>query len=119
MSKWLEWKYLNFLSSQLPNFKLKSNRLVNMSCPFCRELETSSKKRPMRGYVFDAGEHFNYYCHRCGKSMIAPTFIKRLNPSLYADYIKEKFSVRGGNSGVEFDAFQASGRGFSFLSPLH
>ena len=95
MSKWLEWKYLNLLSSQLPNFKLKSNRLANMNCPFCRELETSSKKRPMRGYVFDAGEHFNYYCQRCVESMIFPTMLRRLDPGLYADFIKERLLDAG------------------------
>lgn len=90
MGNYLEWKYVGLLSSQLSNFKYKSNRLVNMSCPFCRELETSSKKRPMRGYVFDAGEHFNYYCQRCGESMIVPTMLRRLDPGLHADFIKER-----------------------------
>ena len=95
MSKWLEWKYLNLLSSQLPNFKLKSNHLANMSCVFCRELETSSKKRPMRGYVFDAGEHFNYYCQRCVESMTFPTMLRRLDPGLYADFVKERLLDSG------------------------
>ena len=95
MGNYLEWKYLNLLSSQLPNFKLKSNRLANMSCPFCRELETSSKKRPMRGYVFDAGEHFNYYCQRCVESMIFPTMLRRLDPGLYADFVKERLLDSG------------------------
>jgi hypothetical protein len=101
MGNYLEWKYIQLLSSQLQNYKTKSNRLINMSCPFCRETETSHKKHPARGYVFDAGEHFNYYCHRCGESMTAPTFIKRLDTNLYADYMKEKLKDRGYSSGVE------------------
>ena len=96
---WLQWKYANLLGPQLPNFKVKSNRLINCSCPFCDEAHTSHKKRPMRGYILDGREMGVYFCHRCGISMSVPSLLKRLDESLYADYIKEKLCGR--NSGVE------------------
>ena len=96
---WLDWKYANLLGPQLPNFKVKSNRLINCSCPFCDEAHTSHKKRPMRGYILDGRETGVYFCHRCGISMSVPSLIKRLDESLYSDYIKEKLCGR--NSGVE------------------
>ena len=116
---WLDWKYANLLGPQLPNFKVKSNRLINCSCPFCDEAHTSHKKRPMRGYILDGRETGVYFCHRCGISMSVPSLLKRLDESLYAEYIKEKLMNRGGNSGVESLPSKQPVEGSSSLSPLH
>ena len=104
---WLQWKYVNLLGPQLPNFKVRNN-LICCSCPFCDEIHTSHKKRPMRGYVLDGRETGVYFCHRCSISMSVPNLIWRLDSNLYADYIKEKFSERGGH-GIDrcATAFQA------------
>ena len=93
---WLSWKYVNLLGPQLPNFKVRNN-LICCSCPFCDEIHTSHKKRPMRGYILDGRETGVYFCHRCSISMSVPNLIRRLDSNLYADYIKEKFSERGGH----------------------
>lgn len=90
-SLWIEKKYVNIISPQLPLFvnKTKSSYLVNFRCVFCND--SKSNKRKARGYIGEREGKLFYYCHNCGASMTFEYFLSTINPLLYKDYLKEKF----------------------------
>ncbi len=83
---WIDKKYINLLSSRLEQFKWRGN-VANCRCPICFDSETHKNKK--RGYFFEAGDHWNYFCHKCGKSTTVATLIKMLDSNLYKEYVLE------------------------------
>ena len=84
----LQKEFIHRLSYTLRNFKWKSNG-ANFSCPICGD----SKKNPTkaRGYLFEKKNLFQFFCHNCSFSSNFSFFLKNVNPSLHAEYIKELF----------------------------
>lgn len=99
MSIWIEDKYINLLSPKLARFKRKDRNLYNFRCPICGDSERSKIKA--RGWIFEKGGKLRYYCHNCGASMLASSFIKTIDPVLYLDYQKDKFMEDGASIYVE------------------
>ena len=89
----IEQKYINDISSQLRNFKKKSNNLYNFSCPVCGD--SSVKKSKARGYIYEKEGVTLFHCHNCGLSISFKNFLKLVDESLYKQYVFEKF---GNNS---------------------
>ncbi len=83
---WLDKKYINLLSSRLEQFKWRGN-VANCRCPICFDSETHKNKR--RGYFFEAGDHWNYFCHKCGKSTTLAKLLNLLDSRLYKEYVME------------------------------
>lgn len=98
---WLEAKYVDILTTRFQNLH-KTKSYWRFSCPYCREYETSSHKRKARGYILDRGEHYQFYCHRCGAKPYFPKMLEELDSSLYKDYIKEKYLSSGSKKRVEY-----------------
>ena len=85
---WLDQKYVSLLSGCLRNFKRKSDRLWNFSCPLCGDSEKNQYKA--RGYVYEKQGRAIFHCHNCGASRTFKNFLKEINEVLYIDYAKEE-----------------------------
>lgn len=94
MANWLEQKYVAQLASSLYNFSTGKTHF-RFSCPVCNEYETSSSKRKARGYLLDRGDHYSYFCHRCGASSSFSQFLRDQDASLYQEFVKERLKESG------------------------
>ena len=86
---YIEQKYLLLASSQLSQFKKKSNNLYNFRCPYCGDSQKSQLKA--RGFVFPKGNNLLYKCHNCGKGANLKGLLKHIDIKIYNDYIMEKY----------------------------
>ena len=91
MSLYIEHKYVNLLASKLEKFVKKSARLYNCRCPIC--LDSKKNKNKARGYFYVVRNRINYKCHNCHVSRTLGTLMKELDPSLYRQYIYERFAA--------------------------
>jgi hypothetical protein len=89
MSLYIDVKYLNLISSNLPLFKKKGEALWNFRCPSCGDSE--KKKSKARGYVYKKGNDLYYRCHNCQYGTTFSKFVASIDPSLHKEYIKERF----------------------------
>ena len=89
MSNYIDLKYLNLLSGQLPLFKRKDNNLFNFRCPFCGDSQKNKLKA--RGYVFLVEGAYLYKCHNCGIGANVDKLINHVNPELHKEYRTERF----------------------------
>lgn len=88
-------KYIGIISSRLDKFAQKSSHNYEFRCPYCGDSKKSKNKR--RGYFYQIKNDFNFKCHNCGKSNSFSNFLKDLDPTLYDQYILEKFRKKTHN----------------------
>lgn len=86
---YLEYKYLNRISSGLKNFKKLSADLFNFSCPICGD--SQKKKSKARGYVYHKNALVLFHCHNCSITLSFQNFLKQVEPNIYNEYVLEKF----------------------------
>jgi transcription elongation factor Elf1 len=86
---YIDNKYASILGSQLRNFRTVKPYLWNFSCPVCGD--SSSKKSKARGYLFQMKNSLTYKCHNCGLSCNFGNLLKRVNASLYDEYVLERY----------------------------
>jgi transcription elongation factor Elf1 len=86
---YVDLKYINILSGQLPLFKRKSNNLFNFRCPFCGDSQKNKTKA--RGYVYQVESKYSYKCHNCGVTSSIGNLIKHVDVSLFKEYRMESF----------------------------
>jgi transcription elongation factor Elf1 len=86
---YIDAKYVGIISYKLRNFKQKADNYWNFSCPICGD----SKKNPLkaRGFVFKNDNRLVYKCHNCGFSSNIGNLIKHLDPTLYSEYVMERY----------------------------
>lgn len=89
---YIDRKWLLLISSRLRNFKQKSSRLWNFSCPICGDSRTNALKA--RGYIFEYNGRLSYKCHNCGQSASFSYLLKFVDPSNHREYVMEKFQER-------------------------
>lgn len=89
MAIYTDKKYINLLSSQLQIFKKKKDDLWTFRCPFCGDSEKNTYKA--RGYIFFSDNAFLFKCHNCSYSTNLYQLIKKIDLSLYREYVLEKF----------------------------
>jgi len=89
LMSYIDAKYLNLLSSQLAQFKRKSNNLWNFRCPYCGDSQRNKNKA--RGYVFEKENSYIFKCHNCGQGASLNNLIKHVNPDMHKDYVAERF----------------------------
>lgn len=85
---WLEQKYIGLISARLDRFTRKG-RAYNFRCFLCGDSRKNRSKA--RGFLFpkkDGG--FLYHCHNCHSTLDFPVVLKKLDPSLFDEYMKEK-----------------------------
>ena len=86
---YIDVKFLNLLSTRLPKFKRKSENLFNFRCPHCGDSKKSSSKA--RGFVYQKKNDMFFKCHNCGVGQTLGNLIKFLDPTMYKEYVFERF----------------------------
>ena len=94
----IDVKYINLLSSRLLKFKKVKSHLYNFRCPLCGDSQKNKNKA--RGYLYRIKNNTNFKCHNCGINISFNNFLKDLDPSLYKEYVFEKF--KDGHTGKNF-----------------
>jgi len=89
MTLFVDTKYIHQISFRLRNFKQKSQKLWNFSCPICGDSQRNKTKA--RGYIYEVKNHLNFKCHNCSVSSSFANFLKNVDISLHKEYVAEKF----------------------------
>lgn len=103
MSLWIDVKYVNLISSRLSQFKKRSEDVWNFRCPICGD--SDKKKSKARGYIYRKGSELFYRCHNCTFGTTLSKFIERIDPTIYKEYVKERFFSKDKNTTWEAPAF--------------
>ena len=85
----IDSKFIGLISPRLQKFKRVKQGLHNFRCPICGDSQKNKNKT--RGYLYSLKNAVNFKCHNCGASMTFGNFIKKLDPTLYKQYVLEKF----------------------------
>lgn len=86
---YIDHKFLSLLLPYLTGCKRTHEDVYNFRCPLCGDSEKSTTK--MRGYLFKYKDAFMFKCHNCGAACGLSSLIRTIAPSLYSEYIFEKF----------------------------
>ena len=97
----IDSKYISLISSRLSKFKRVKPNLYNFRCPICGD--SQKHKNKARGYFYQYKADTNFKCHNCGASSTFSNFVKGLDPTLYKQYIFEKFQTRNTGKGSIFE----------------
>src|ERR1035437_7512886 len=91
MSLFIDHKYIAQISTRLERFKRKNQRTYNFRCAIC--LDSSRSKIKARGFFFAKGNDMGFYCHNCLRSWTFSHFLQEFDPSIYEQYIFEKYRI--------------------------
>jgi hypothetical protein len=86
---YIDTKYAKLLGGRLRNFSQKKDDLWNYSCPVCGD--SSKNKLKARGYIYRAKQDLFCKCHNCGYGTNLGNLIKYVDPSLYDEYVLERY----------------------------
>lgn len=89
----IEQKYIQLISSRLRNYKMKSQYLWNFSCPICGDSEKNKAKA--RGYIYQKKGKYIFHCHNCSATLSLQNFIKKIDPMVYNDFVREYLQENG------------------------
>jgi len=90
----LDIQYLHSVSYKLDRFKKKSQNLYNFRCVYCGD--SQKKKTKARAYVYRIKNDMFYKCHNCGKGTTLGKLLEYVDPTLYKNYVLEKY--KSGNT---------------------
>ena len=90
---WLDHKYINLMSSRLERFSRVNANTYKFRCPICGDSQKDTRKT--RGYVYMRKGTLKFFCHNCNASMGLAWFIKTQDPTLYAEYLKDRMLETG------------------------
>lgn len=88
---YIDLKYVSLVGSRLRNFKKTNDYLWNFSCPFCGDSKKNALKA--RGYVYRKKADLFYHCKNCGKGTTIGNVIKYVDPTLYDEYVLERYKA--------------------------
>ena len=93
MNTFVDLQFANMLSGQLERFVVKHRNpyKANFRCPICGD--SAKSKTKARAWILQSDKtgSFHFHCHNCGSSQSFSNFLKTYNPTLYGNYITEKF----------------------------
>ena len=89
---YIDQKYLLLVSSQLKQFKKKSDGLYNFRCPYCGDSQKSQTKA--RGFMFRKENTMIYKCHNCGVGASFKNFLKQVDSKISNEYILERYKKK-------------------------
>lgn len=93
MADYVDMKYVNLLSGRFPRFQIKHRNPLkaNFRCPFCGDSQKFATKA--RGWIVENSKTSSlfYNCFNCGAAHSFQNFLKLQDPSLYKDYVADKF----------------------------
>lgn len=124
MDLFLEHKFVGLLSPRLSQFQRKDQNLYNFRCPICGDSQKTKSKT--RGYIYERKGSLFYRCHNCGAGMSLGNFIKDQDPTLYKQYVLERYKsgqtgkrqTRTQDAVEQFDFSPTKNFGKSEKSPL-
>lgn len=96
---WLDHKYINLMSSRLERFSRVNANTYKFRCPICGDSQKDTRKT--RGYVYMRKGTLKFFCHNCNASMGLSWFIKTQDPTLYAEYLKDRMLENGHKDEVQ------------------
>ena len=65
-----------------------TNGKFNFRCPICGDSAVSQKKK--RGWILEKNGDYFFHCFNCGESLNIKSFFKRVNFTVYQEYITDK-----------------------------
>jgi len=86
---YIDARFVGQISYKLRNFKKKNDYYWNFSCPICGDSKKNELKA--RGFVYKNKDRLVYKCHNCGISMSIGNLIKHLDPTVYSEYVLERY----------------------------
>jgi transcription elongation factor Elf1 len=92
MSIFVDIEYVRRISPRLPLFKQKSPYLFNCRCPLCGD--SKKNKFKARGYFYRKKDSIFFSCHNCGESYSIGVFLKKLDQTLYREYLMAVYKER-------------------------
>ena len=88
---YIDQKFASILGSRLRNFKQQKDYLWNFSCPVCGDSTTNKLKA--RGYIYRKKSDLFVKCHNCGYGSNLGNLIKRVDATLYDEYVLERYKA--------------------------
>jgi hypothetical protein len=92
MALFLDQKYLHQISSTLPLFKKKGQRVWNFRCTLCGD--SAKNKHKARAFFYVHEGKLKFKCHNCGENMTFGFFLKQHDSMVYQQYQLERFEDR-------------------------
>lgn len=89
MTEWIDQKYIFLIAPKLKRFKQKGPKLFNFRCPICND--SSKNQYKSRGYIYSQDNEYWFKCHNCNKNFSLKSLIRKVDPTLYTDYIFERY----------------------------
>ena len=89
MSNYIDLKFINSVSGRLSQFKKKTDYLFNFRCPHCGD--SKKNKTKARAYLYRVKNDMFFKCHNCGMGQNLTNFLKFVDPTLYSEYILERY----------------------------
>ena len=89
MSSYIDLKFINDVSGRLQQFKKKTDYLFNFRCPHCGDSKKSKTKA--RAYLYRVKNDMFFKCHNCGQGQNFANFLKFVDPTMYSQYILERY----------------------------
>ena len=86
---YIDVKYTKLISYKLRNFTEKSQNYWNFSCPICGDSKKNTRKA--RGNLKEFEGRLVYKCFNCGLSLSFGSFLKKLDPNIYDEYVMENY----------------------------
>jgi len=96
MTRHLDLKYINMLSSKLERFAWRKRNLATCRCPVCGD--SKKKKSKTRFYFYESKDSFYVKCHNCGYASSFYNFLKSTDAMLFRDYSSERYLEKMGNT---------------------
>lgn len=96
MTRHLDLKYINMLSSRLEKFIWRKRNLATCRCPVCGD--SKKKKSKTRFYFYESKDSFYVKCHNCGYASSFYNFLKNTDAMLFRDYSSERYLEKMGET---------------------
>lgn len=92
MSYYLDYKYINLISSGLEYFSWKKKNVATCRCPICGD--SKKNKYKTRFYFYEVKGQFLVKCHNCGYTSSFDKYLENTNNVYLQEYRMEKFKDR-------------------------
>jgi hypothetical protein len=93
MSLFIDEKFVNSIGHLVRNFRKKQDYLWNFACPLCGD--SRKKKIKSRGYLYRYRDSLRFKCHNCGEVMALGELLRRIDGTLYKEYVFETYLEKG------------------------
>jgi len=100
---WLDYKYINLLSTRLDRFKAKGNNQYNFRCPICGDSTRSKTKA--RGWIYENKGQYQFHCFNCNVHTPFNIFLKKIDTTLHSEYNMERMAGNKTEEQLNLESF--------------